>query len=207
MIGGIEFDPERKGYAFTNGDRIKRLTLSENELLALFAASETVSHLGEPHGHGLQELMSRMTAATRKVGAGAKILIIPEAMGNEKFGGYFTSISACLNERRTVELVYQAQHAKEVTDRLVDPYGLVFYDGIWTLVGYCQLRKGITTFAFDRILDVKERYLYFKPQDRFDLEQYLSRSWGTVDNGEVRVKILFSPQAADYVLPKKWHPS
>ncbi len=30
MIDGIEFDQERKGYTFTNGDRIKKLTFTEN---------------------------------------------------------------------------------------------------------------------------------------------------------------------------------
>jgi predicted DNA-binding transcriptional regulator YafY len=56
MIDGIEFDQERKGYAFTNGDRIKKLTLSDNKLLVLLAASEAVSHLGESLGHGFREL-------------------------------------------------------------------------------------------------------------------------------------------------------
>jgi predicted DNA-binding transcriptional regulator YafY len=210
MIDGIEYDQERKGYTFTNGDRIKKLSLSDNELLVLFAASEAVSHLGESLGHGFQELMNRMTAATKKAGAGARIPIAvktPEAVGNEKHSGYFASISACLNERWTIELVYRAQATKEVTDRLVDPYGLVFYDGIWTLIGYCHLRKGIRTFAFDRIIDVKERYLYFKPQGSFDLDEYLSHSWGIVDDEEVAVKVRFTAKAADYVLRKKWHPS
>jgi predicted DNA-binding transcriptional regulator YafY len=67
MIDGIEYDQERKGYAFTNGDRIKKLSLSDNELLVLFAASEAVSHLGEPLGHGFQELMNRVTAATKRI--------------------------------------------------------------------------------------------------------------------------------------------
>jgi predicted DNA-binding transcriptional regulator YafY len=210
MIDGIEFDQERKGYAFTNGDRIKKLTLSDNELLVLLAASEAVSHLGESLGHGFQELMNRMTAAAKKAGPGAKLPIavkIPEAVGSGKHGDYFAVISACLNERRSVELVYRAQATKEITDRLVDPYGLVFYDGIWTLVGFCRLRKDIRTFAFDRILDVKERYLYFKPRDSFDLDEYLSHSWGIVDDEEVTVKARFTPEAADYVLRKKWHPS
>jgi predicted DNA-binding transcriptional regulator YafY len=210
MIDGIEYDQDRKGYTFTNGDRIKKLTLSDNELLVLLAASEAVSHLGESLGHGFQELMNRMTAAAKKAGPGAKIPIavkIPKAVGTTKQGDYFAIISACLNERRTIELVYRAQATKEVTDRLVDPYGLVFYDGLWTLVGYCHLRKGIRTFAFDRIIDVKERYLYFKPQGSFDLDEYLSHSWGIVDDEEVTVKVRFTAKAADYVLRKKWHPS
>jgi predicted DNA-binding transcriptional regulator YafY len=210
MIDGIEFDQERKGYAFTNGDRIKKLTLSDNELLVLFATSEAVSHLGEPLGHGFQELMNRMTAATKKAGVEAKIPIavkMPEAVGNEQVSKYFTSVSACLNERRSVELVHKAQATKEVTNRLVDPYGLVFYDGTWTMIGYCHLRKEIRSFALDGIIDLKERYLYFKPVDDFNLDEYLSHSWGIVDDEEVKLKIRFSAKAADYVLRKKWHPS
>jgi predicted DNA-binding transcriptional regulator YafY len=210
LIDGIEFDQERKGYAFTNGDRIKKLSLSDNELLVLFAASEAVSHLGEPLGHGFQELMNRMTAATKKASSGTRIPIdvkIPEAVGNERMPEYFASVSACLNERRSVELVYRAQATKEITNRMVDPYGLVFYDGTWTMIGYCHLRKEIRSFALDRIIDVKERYRYFKPIDDFNLDEYLSHSWGIVDDEEVRVKIRFSAKVADYVLRKKWHPS
>jgi predicted DNA-binding transcriptional regulator YafY len=44
-------------------------------------------------------------------------------------------------------------------------------------------------------------------QNDFNLDEYLSHSWGIVDEEEVRVKIRFSAKVADYVLRKKWHPS
>lgn len=210
MIDGIEFDQERKGYAFTSGDRIKKLSLSDNELLVLFAASEAVSHLGESLGHGFQELMNRITAVTKKTGAGARMPItvkMPEAVSSERVSERFVLVSNCLNERRSVELLYKAQATKEVTNRMVDPYGLVFYDGTWTMIGYCHLRKEIRSFSLDRIVEVKERYRYFKPMEGFNLDDYLSHSWGIVDDEEVRVKIRFSAGVADYVLRKKWHRS
>jgi predicted DNA-binding transcriptional regulator YafY len=52
MIDAIEYDQERKGYTFTSGDRIKKLSLSDNELLVLFAAGEAISHLGGDLGQG-----------------------------------------------------------------------------------------------------------------------------------------------------------
>ncbi len=210
MIDAIEYDPERKGYKFTNGDRIKKLMLSDNQLLVLFAASEAVSHLGESLGQSFQELMDRVAATAKKPGAGEKIPIvvkIPEAAGNEKTSDYFNIVSACLNERRAIEIVYKAQYTKEVTSRIVDPYGMVFYEGVWTVVGYCHLRKDIRTFAFDRIMELKERNLYFKPKEGFSFEEYLSHSWGIVEDEEVLIKLRFNAQAADYVLRKKWHPS
>jgi predicted DNA-binding transcriptional regulator YafY len=210
MIDAIEYDQERKGYAFTNGDRIKKLSLSDNELLVLFAASEAVSHLGESLGHGFQELMNRVTATTRKSeGKGIVPIVVkmPAVAGNDKLNDYFALISASLSERRTIQLVYRAQATKEVTERLVDPYGLVFYDGIWTVIGYCHLRKDIRSFAFDRIIDLKERHLYFSPRDDFNLEEYLSHSWGIVEDEETRVRVRFSAQVADYITRKKWHSS
>jgi len=210
MIDGIEYDQERKGYKFTSGDRIKKLTLSDNELLVLFAASEAVSRLGEPLGQSFQDLVDRVASPAKRSGALNKIPIVvktPEAVGSEKMGGYFAAVSSCLNERRAIDLVYRAHHTKKVTERVVDPYGLVFYDGIWMIIGYCHLRKDIRSFAFDRILGLKERNLYFKPQESFNLEEYLSRSWGIVEDEEVTVKVRFSAKVADYVLRKRWHRS
>lgn len=210
MIDAIEYNHEREGYKFTNGDRIKKLSLTDNELLVLFATSEAISHLGEAIGQGFQGLMDKVALIQKKPGEAHKIPIavkIPEAPEDAKISGYFTTMSACLNERRAIEMIYRAQHTKEVTSRIVDPYGLVFYEGMWTVIGYCHLRRDIRTFAFDRILELKERNLYFKPREDFSFEDYLSKSWGIVEDEEVTIKLRFSSKVADYVLRKKWHAS
>lgn len=210
MIDAIEYDGEHRGYIFTHGDRIKKFALSENEMLVLFAASEAVSHLGQPLGAGFEALMSRVVSATKRPGKEDRIPIvvkIPQATGNQTVNEYFSIVSACLKERRAIEITYRAQRTKQVTTRVVDPYGLVFYEGIWTVVGYCHLRKDIRSFTFDRIQELKERNLYFRPREDFNFQDYLSHSWGIVDGREVKVTARFSALAADYVLRRKWHPS
>jgi predicted DNA-binding transcriptional regulator YafY len=150
--------------------------------------------------------MEKVALIQKKPGDAHKIPIvvkIPEAPDDEKITTYFGTISQCLNERRAIEMVYRAQHTKEVTNRIVDPYGLVFYDGMWIVIGYCHLRKDIRTFAFDRIIELKERNLYFKPRKDFNLEEYLSKSWGIVEDEEVSIRLRFSSKIADYVLRKK----
>jgi proteasome accessory factor B len=58
--------------------------------------------------------------------------------------------------RKFVEIVYRSPRgAGEVTRRNVDPYGLALRRGIWSLVGWCHLRKGIRTFHVHRIRSVK----------------------------------------------------
>lgn len=210
MIDSVEYDQERKGYRFTDGDRIKKLMLSDNELLVLFAASEAVSHLGQSIGEGFEALMNRVASAAKKSGKSGGIPIVvkmAEAAASDRVNKYFATISSCLNERRAIEIVYKAQHTKEVTARVIDPYGLVFYEGIWTVVGYCHLRKGIRSFSFDRIQKLKDRNLFFKPREDFNFREYLSHSWGIVDGQEVKVTVRFAANVADYVLRRKWHPS
>jgi predicted DNA-binding transcriptional regulator YafY len=92
--------------------------------------------------------------------------------------------------------------------RLVDPYGLVYHDGVWIMVGFCHLRKEIRSFAVDRVLELRERYLYFKPLTGFDLKEHLSHSWGVIAGEEVQVTVRFRTNISEYIVRKEnWHPS
>ena len=41
----------------------------------------------------------------------------------------------------------------------------------------------------------------------FDLKEFLSHSWGIVDDKEVSIRVRFSSEIADYIQRKTWHPS
>jgi len=212
FIDPIEFDKERKGYKFTRGDRIKRLALTDSEFLLLLTMSEGVSHLGKPLKEAFQEFIANVSNVKKLPLNKDRIPIvvkIPDAIGDERLGNYFRSISTCIEEKRSIDIVYKALHSKETSERRVDPYGIVFYEGAWVLIGYCHHRADMRSFALDRISDLKETNWYFRKKEDFDLEEYLSRSWGIVyDKENVNVTVRFSEKVAEYILRKdKWHPS
>jgi predicted DNA-binding transcriptional regulator YafY len=211
FIDPIEYDTEKEGYSFVHGDRIKKLIITDEELMTLFTAGEAVAHLGTPFRENFKNLMERMFLFTVKTPANKKPPILikaPDALHSEKLDGILQTVSTCIHEKRSIDITYNAHLAREVTERTVDPYGLVFYEGVWILMGFCHLRKKIRSFALDRIQTIKERYLYFTPPKDFDLEAYLSHSWGIIDDTEVDVTVRFHKDVADYILRKdKWHPS
>jgi predicted DNA-binding transcriptional regulator YafY len=210
LIDPIETDEDRRGYRFTSGDRIKKVMLDEREFLFLLAMGETVSNLGPSFREGFQHLVTKMAYHRKRPSRGQAVPIvvkIPGAVESEALTKYLTIISGCIEERRCLDIVYMARHSKETTARTVDPYGLVFYEGVWILVGYCNLRKQIRSFALDRIKGLKERYRFFEPKTGFDLKEHISRSWGIYDDEEVTVTMRFNAEVGDYVLRKKWHPS
>ncbi len=211
LVDQVDYDPERKGYAFTHGDSIKKPMLSDEELMTLFTAGEAVSHLGTPFRENFQHLVDKMVASTAKARSKGKppiIIKVPDTARGVIIDRSLKIIAACLQDKRSVDLTYKAHGAKEVTRRTVDPYGLIFHEGIWILIGLCHLRKEIRSFALDRIQDCRERYLYFEPLLDFNLGEYLAKSWGVIDGEEVTVAVRFKPEVAEYITRKdKWHSS
>ena len=211
LIDAIEFDRENNGYRFTHGDRIKKLRLGDQELITLFTAGEALSHLGAAFRNNFQILLDKMFSATGKPASREKVSIIvktPDASINEMVQNHLMTISLCTKEKRSVSMVYRAHGTKKAIERIVDPYGLVFFEGVWVLIGYCHLRKGIRSFAIDRIIDLKERFLYFEIRGGFDLEEYISSSWGIIHEEPVNITVRFKSDVAEFILRKeKWHPS
>ena len=210
-IDDVEYDHHHKGYRFTGIDRLKKLSLTRSELITLLTAGEAVSRLGGNLGSTFQGLLHRI--ATLPEGSKAKqkvpfLIKMPGPAMAKNIEEHFGTLSTCASEGRCVDLEYRAQHSKKVTKRTVEPYGLVFNDGIWIMIGRCLLREEIRSFALDRIITAVGRERYFLRDPDFDLEKYFEKSWGVVDGDEVEVTVRFKYEVADYILRKeKWHPS
>jgi predicted DNA-binding transcriptional regulator YafY len=211
IIDAIEFDRERNGYKFTHGDRIKKMILGDKEMITLFTAGEALSHLGASFRASFQGLLDKMFSFSGKPQDRKKVPIIiktPDASINERVQDHLMTVSLCMKERRSVSMVYRARGAKVATERIVDPYGLVFYDGVWVVIGYCHLRKELRSFAMDRIINLKERFLYFEQPSSFNLEEYIGDSWGIIHEDPVDITVRFKANVSEFISRKeKWHPS
>lgn len=99
---------------------------------------------------------------------------------------------------RTVGLTYHSpQH--DPVERRVDPYGLVFQQGRWYVVGFCHLRTAMRSFRLDRISRVHLLADTFIRPNRFDAADFLSESlmsWGPTY--EVALVLHTDHAMADY---------
>lgn len=59
-----------------------------------------------------------------------------------------------------VELIY-TDAKEQQTQRLVEPLGLIYWGGKWTLVAHCRLRKDYREFRLDRIQQVQTTASFF----------------------------------------------
>ncbi len=90
--------------------------------------------------------------------------------------------------RRRVHTAYR-NFQGEASERHVDPYGLVFHDGRWYLVGWDHRRGHVRTFRCDRITSLAvDDQTFTRPTD-FGSAEAISRSLASVPWG-VTVEVL-----------------
>ncbi len=127
--------------------------LKPDELAVLYAAGSAA--LASGAFPGSQDLAH----ALRKIGffAGSPL---PVPRVRLELGGVADSkglpekleqVWGAISTNKFIALQYFSPRTNETTERRLDPYGLALRRGLWSLVGYCHLRKGIRTFHVHRI--------------------------------------------------------
>jgi len=102
--------------------------------------------------------------------------------------------------RKRVTMRYVTASSGEKATRDVDPYGLVYRQGAWLLVGWCHLRKNVRSFRLDRMEDLtvapKPKTPDFERPRDFDVRRYAARSPWTFEIGpSVDVELEVRPEA------------
>lgn len=103
------------------------------------------------------------------------ILDVREAVTSNLLNKIVSTISEAAQKRRAVWLHYQSYNG-EITERMLDPYGLVYRSKFWYTVGYCHLREELRTFRLDRIQDIEMRTENFTRPEGFDCLTYVIQS-------------------------------
>jgi len=113
-----------------------------------------------------------------------------------------------MEDRRIAHITYQSLQATEPVTYDIYPYGLIEHRGSLYVVGWAPRRERIQHWKIDRIEEVEVTPLQFERPAGFDLRQHLSKSFGVFHGeGDVHVKVRFSPAVARYLQEGRWHPS
>lgn len=92
-------------------------------------------------------------------------------------GALVATLGAAARLGRRVRLRYRSRDREE-TERLLDPYGVVYHAAIWYVVGHCHLRDATRVFRLDRILAAEwcDETATFTPPPDFDSLDHVTRS-------------------------------
>jgi len=85
------------------------------------------------------------------------------------------TVTAAIRQLQSLQVSYQGWQG-EVTERSFDPYGVIYLEGRWFVVGWCHLREAVRMFRLDRMLAVYMEEATFLPPQNFDALEYVMHS-------------------------------
>lgn len=179
---GIPVESERGRYGtyrLRPGFKLPPLMFTEDEALALvlgLLASRSLNMaLDAPAFQGALAKIERVMPETlrQRVQAVQDMLVLdmPEAEAAAP-GDVVVPFSLAAQQHRHLWIEYRSGQ-DAVTERMIEPYGVVYREGRWYAVGYCQLREGMRVFRLDRVLSARLQDTHFQPPADFDSLAYL----------------------------------
>lgn len=87
------------------------------------------------------------------------------------------------------------------------PYGLVFHQGSFVLVGWLEAARRLAILRFEDTVDVAPTEKAFRVPDTFTLADYLHGDLGVAIPEKTKMLVEFDPRVADAVRARKVHPA
>jgi predicted DNA-binding transcriptional regulator YafY len=194
------------GYSLMKGYHLPPVMFTAEEASALSIGGKLVEHLTDASlrkqmdsallkirsvlSRDRQDYLDRLERSTAIVSrsAAATPRLSSEAL---------TPIQRAIAERRVLALDYRGSNSSDLTQRQVEPLGLVYYGDNWHLIAYCRLRQGVRDFRTDRIVGFQLKNQLFSGHDDFSLKGYLEakRYEGKFEMARIR----FQPNVIDRV--------
>ena len=185
------------------------------ELMALYFSSDMLKMLKNTLFYdSLASLFQKIKATLppeymtylRHVESSLKVDLKP-TKDYSRFRTIIDQINQAILHRRQVRITYFVMSRQKISQRIVAPYKLWFFDGTFYMLGFCHLRQDNRLFAVDRIREMILTDTTFETPQDFDMENLLRASFGAFFGEPVQVVIHFSPRVAGYIAEKCWHES
>jgi len=178
MLSGVPIEGEAGiGYMLHREFDLPPLMFTSEELLALLVGSRMVQTWADKSlAHSANTAMEKITAVLPEKFHKAEKecpILIPDYSKNEEEAELSTSIRNAISSQSIINLKYIDANSV-LTQRKVEPLGMVFWGGKWTIITHCLLRKAYREFRLDRIKHCEILMESFLTLETKSLEHYLS---------------------------------
>lgn len=173
------------GYSLMRGYHMPPVMFTEDEAAALFMSGEVTEQVAD------DSLKQSLRAALLKVSS-----VLPQEKRDylERLKGAIgvwfrrpddgskreslMPVQDAIVRRHCLSIRYNTANRGSLTDRVVEPLGLVFYSRQWHLIAWCRMRRDFRDFRLDRMARwevLEERY---EGHARFSVKDFLRENIG-----------------------------
>lgn len=114
-------------------------------------------------------------------------------------------ISEALKSFKYIEFVYENLKG-EKSKLIIQPYGVIYGEKTY-LLGYNEQKQGFRYYLLHKIKNIKLLEKYFNKDEKFNLREYLTNSFGIYQEEPMKIKLLFSKEVSDSIKDYHLHPT
>ena len=146
------------GYRMRAGFDLPPLMFSTGEAKALVACARLAqprldTELARDADSALSKILAVLPAAARAAAEGMAVYAIDVAGTDLATRQRLQVLREAFEARRVLTLDYDSLDNVR-SQRRVRPLGVFFWDAVWTLAAWCELRNDFRSFRVDRIVDI-----------------------------------------------------
>jgi predicted DNA-binding transcriptional regulator YafY len=211
----VETGPDG-GYSLMETYSLPPVMFSLDEAVALFLGGSFVAHRqGTPFGEAIktalikiedilpEELYDSVQTTVQSV-----LFDLRDRRDYAQSREVFEVVLEGIRRRLRIDIRYKGAHKQQARSREVSPYGIIFDNGNWYLVGYCHMREAERMFHLGRIHAAEVTERSFEPPDDFQIQSYADRGWSgsyyeDMKREHPRVRVSVPKKVADS-LAKHW---
>lgn len=172
----VSFEPN-KGYFIIPGYFTPPISFTLEEANALLLSQSLIGGFGDRSVQStFDNALTKIKAVLKQVDKEKLAILdqsiklqLPERL-NFEFE-FLSKIQHAISEQTQIKITYQ-NLKNELSERTIEPIGLVFYAFSWHLIGYCQLRGDYRDFNIERIKELRSTTIPFKTNPHISLSDY-----------------------------------
>ena len=194
-----------QGYWLMDGYFLPPVSLSPDEAIMLVLGSEVMAQSFDAQYQEAATSASRKIEALLSQDVQKEVVylkenirfISPDSKVLSDVSGVLQGVRRAILEQRSLHLHYFKRadaHRGELTERTVDPHGLVHFRGAWMLSAYCHMREAMRMFRLERVRQITVLPETFTRQADFSVHKLHEPQAQTVT-----VDLLFDGEVAQWV--------
>ncbi|MCR8657526.1 helix-turn-helix transcriptional regulator [Paenibacillus endoradicis] len=159
------------GYSLLNNYIRAPLLFDIEEKKALLHAAIFAKEAGYPLNEALDNATSKLKMYSNEEQgsilsrhlAGFEVI---NSRGSSSVHPVLVKLEQSIANQFSVEIDYRTNREEQSKNRLIEPYGMVYWNNKWYTVAFCHLRNETRSFRVDRILQINQTQIIFnRPKD------------------------------------------
>jgi predicted DNA-binding transcriptional regulator YafY len=108
---------------------------------------------------------------------------------------FYGQLEDAISQSRQIKIKYNSL-STGITERIVEPYFIIFRGRTFYFAAYCHSRSEVRTFRVNRIMELEPTGKIFVRNTDINPTDYFDKSWSVYSGDEVEVEAIFSGTSA-----------